>query len=370
MFTILGQKIGKKRNVSLIILVATILLIPLFANQVSCSSETQESIASAFIREALPLDLSRYKTTIVYNPILNAADCTLISGQSTLTVKIYFQNNNIGGCNLYTNGTILYDKQYADMTDVAASFLQKYQTFSRHDSTELTSALHAVDSTKNSTALSGNTTITVLRISSARSLGSATNKIEYTRFAWTWAIQGVNYPIMSISFMNGAFYGFTDTRGIYSIGDTTVNVSEQQAIAAAMESLKTYSYDIEGSPVSGFEVNESRTVAQLTITTKNSTVWYPMWRVLVFLNHVYPGSVKAFSIFVWADSGSVFHIGFYDELGQPPEYYSYPETNDWNTLPEVDNPNPPMNTYAIIIAVSLTLLSIAGVGLFLKRKIK
>jgi hypothetical protein len=361
------------RNICVTVLICITAITAFGVFPVKCSGDSYTSMASSFIREALPIDVSKYNLTVTRNSVLqDAVDCTLKSENSVLIVNCYIQNNNLRGCNLYIkNGSIIYDKPYSNLADLAAGFLQKYQTLTGRDSTELISTLPSVDITGNSTAISGNTKLSVFTTENGNIIENETNKTQYTRLAWAWSIQGVNYPIMSISFKDGAFYGFTDTRGIYTIGDTTVNISEEQAIDAAMEYLKTYSYNAGGSPVSGFDVDENRTVAQLTCTTKNSTVWYPMWNVIVFLDHIYPGSVKAFSIAVWAKSGEVFHIGFHEELGQPPEYYSYPETNSLISPPNPDsqNPNPPLNTYLVIATVALTIAIIAIVAVIKKKTI-
>ena len=365
------NKVTKKICVTVLVCITALTAFAVFP--VKCSDDSFTSMASSFIQEALPIDVSKYNLTLTRNSVLqDAVDCTLKSENSVLIVNCYIQNNNLRGCNLYIeNGSIIYDKPYSNLADLAAGFLQKYQTLTGRDSTELMSTLNSVDTTENSTALLGNTKLSVLTTENGNIIENETNNTQYTRLAWAWTIQGVNYPIMSISFKDGAFYGFTDTRGIYTIGDTTVNISEKQAINAAMEYLKTYSYSVGGSPISGFDVDENRTIAQLTCTTKNSTVWYPMWNVIVFLDHVYPGSVKSFSIAVWANSGEVFHIGFYQEPRAPVEYYSYPKTNSLISPLNLDNKNPnlPLNTYLIIATVALTITIIATVAVIKKKTI-
>jgi hypothetical protein len=336
-----------------------------------CSSDPNKDIASEFIQNALPIDVSKYELTLVSHASLYAptVDCALKSEQSVLTVNCYFQNNALRGCNLYVkNGSIMYDKPYADLTDVATGFLEKYQTYSSRDSTEMINMLKGVDTANNSTTVLGNTKLTVIT--------KVDRVTDYTSLSWTTCIEGTDYPMVKVNFDHGVFYGFSDLQGIYTIGDTTVNTSKEQAINTAMEYLKTYSYTAGGSSVSGFDVNESRTEATLTCGVKNSSVLYPMWSVILFLDHLYPGSVRSFIVSVWAKSGEVNHIGFYQEPRAPVEYYSYPETNDLIPPPITDNSNSsplpkspfqPLTTYLLISGFALAIGAIVAVALVKKR---
>jgi hypothetical protein len=320
------------KKISVLTLVCIVSLTALQGLSVKCSSDLHVSIASGFIQSALPIERSKYNVTIYQGEVLNnyAVACLLQSEQSVLNVNCYIQNNILRGCNLYIkNGSIIYDKSYTDPADLAIGFLEQYQTYIGRASTELINTLRNVDAAKNLTEVSGNIKLTVLyKDSGGSAFSNKANGTTYTSFSWAWTIEGVDYPLMSVSFQNGDFYGFTDCRGIYTIGDTSVNTTKGQAINAAMEYLKTYSYEAtKDSFVSGFVVNENRTVAKLSCATKNSSELYPIWNVIVFLEHVYPGAVKAFSINIWAKSGEVFHIGIHQEPRAPVEYYSVPEVN-------------------------------------------
>ncbi|MBN1244291.1 hypothetical protein JXA31_01705 [Candidatus Bathyarchaeota archaeon] len=366
------------KNIYVTTLVCIAFLTSFQVLSVRCSSDPIEDLASEFIQNGLPIDISKYEMTLTPHASLyaSAVECTLKSEQSVLNVNCYFQNNTLCGCNLYLkNGFIIYDKQYANLTDAAIGFLEKYQSYIKRDSTELINVLRNVDTNKNSTAIKGNIKLTVIT--------KEDNVTEYTRFGWTWTVEGVDYPMMGVSFKNGAFYGFTDNRGLYTIGDTTVNTSKEQAINAAIEYVKTYSYVLsDGSLISGFNVDENRAVAKLTCAIRNSSVLYPMWNVVLFLDHVYPGSVNAFSIAVWAKSGEVFNIGIHKAPREPPMYYDPSmdptlDVNIWNPPPNIDtlnlspdesSPNPPPNTYLVIAAVALIIIAIIAV--FIKRRRK
>jgi len=336
------------------------------------ASDPHEDLILEFIQNALPIDISKYDVTLTRHGNTSIV-YALKAEQSVLALNCYIKNNILGGCNLYVkNGSIIYDKPYANITEVAIGFLEKYQTYIKHDSTEIINTLTNVDTTNNSTETVGNVKLIV---TAKDPMGT-----KYTNLEWKWTVEGVDYPMIRVTFENETLYGFSDSRGIYTIGDTTVNTSKEQAINAAMEYLKTYSYVVGDYHVSGFDVVEDRTVAKLTCGIRNSSVLYPMWHVILFLDHTYPGSINAFQIVLWAKSGEVFGIGDYTDISAPPKYYdpsmdpnrdeyssNQPlnlDASNWSL--EKSSPNSPLNTYLVIAAVALTIIAMA-VAVFIKR---
>ena len=301
------------------------------ANYVAGENGDHKSMVSNFLQNVLPIDISRYTTVLRDQNTTSDSFLTakLTSEQSIITINFYTRNSILSGFHLFVdNGSIIYDKSYSNLNDIAISFLSKYQSFSNLDSKEIIDTIPKIDTTKNSTQLEGNVKI-IITVQD----GTAEDSVgyKYVNFEWRRNLQGVDYPLIHVAFQNGALYSFSDFRNVYTIGDTTVNVSREQAISAAMEYVKTYSYALsDGSKVSGFKLNESRTEATLTCGTSNSTTLYPMWKVVLFLDHVYPGSVKAFSVAVWASSGKVFGISPYTERLAPPQYYD--QTRDPSTV--------------------------------------
>ena len=329
------------------------------------ASDAPTDLSSEFIQNALPIDISKYDVTLTRKSDTSVV-YTLEAEQNILTLNCDFQNNILRGCNLYIkNGSIIYDKPYADIVDVAIGFLEKYQTYSKRDSTELINILSNVDTTNNSTKTVGNVKLIV---TSKDAMGA-----KYANLEWKSTFEGVDYPVIRVAFENEAFYSFRDSQGIYTIGDTTVNISKEQAINIAIEYVKTYSYVVGAYHVSGLNVNESRTVAKSTCGIRNSSVLYPMWHVIVFLDRVYPGSIKAFQVVLWAKSGEVFGISPYVEPGSDPQYYDPsmdPQLDDIsrNLSLEESSLNPSLNTYLIIAPVALTI--VAMVAIFMKKRSK
>jgi len=100
-----------------------------------------------------------------------------------------------------------------------------------------------------------------------------------------------------------------ESRGTYAVGDTSVKVSKEEAINIAMEALTNYSYRMsEDWVVTDLKADEANAVAVLQTQTKESTVLYPIWSVILPLDEVYPGSVSELLVEVWAGTGEVRYV--------------------------------------------------------------
>lgn len=229
------------------------------------------------------------------------------SKDSIVNVICTFNDGVLYICQADTRkGSVITDKAYANTADAAKSFLEKYQAYSKLDSTEMIATLTNVDPIKNANITSGTLKLTVTH----QDL-SDTAFGDMISFHWVRTINGCEYLVAEVAFSDGAFYGFTDNRARYSIGDTTVNISKEQSIEIALEAVKNYSYRMSDDwIVSGFEVVEHQIIANLVPTTKEANILYPAWSVTLPLNGVYPGSVRELLVGIWAGTGQVFLVHY------------------------------------------------------------
>jgi hypothetical protein len=282
------------------------------------SIETAQETALTFIEDVLPIDSSQYEITLSNYGVPKLPDLGAFkqndANQEVLTYSLESKDSTVNViCTLYEGsvyicqagarkGTVIADKTYANTADAAKSFLEKYQTYSNLDSTEMIPMLTNVDPTKNTTVTSGNLKLTVTHQDLT---GTAFG--DMIGFRWVRTINGCEYLLTEVAFSDGAFSSFIDHRVRYSIGDTTVNISKEQAIETAMEYIKTYSYQMSGDYwISGFNITEEKTVANLIPTVREGNVLYPHWSVTLYLNQTYPGSVTSLLLGIWADTGEVF----------------------------------------------------------------
>ncbi len=152
---------------------------------------------------------------------------------------------------------------------------------------------------------------------------------------------------------NGLLQGLLDTRDVYSVGDTTVNISKEQAVDIAMKYLPSYSYEMpDHTFVSDFNITEDKTMTELVAFPIDSLELRPYWSVKLYLNQTYPGSVDGFTLYVWANSGEVFVCSTIATGGS-----AYPDSSDTVASPETANLPPPIAT-AAVIALGLAAASV------------
>jgi len=293
---------------------------------------TEQSKALAFIENVLPIDSSQYNIT--FKPPFSSnfsnnnglkitgsesliETYSLEAKDSSLTFICSFYEEALYQCQLGTDkGSIITDQTYANITEAAKSFLEKYQTYSSLNSTEMIAILSNVNTTQNPTIISGDLKLTVTHKDlTGTAFGDSIN------FRWVHTTNGCEYLLIDLTFKDGVFSGFIDHRPRYTIGDTAVNISKEQAITIAMEAIKNYSYRMsDDRVVTGFNVTENRITANLMPTVKEGNVLYPAWSVTLPLNGTWPGSVTELLVKIWADNGEVYlvHHQAYAQLNPKP----------------------------------------------------
>jgi hypothetical protein len=286
----------------------------------NASISTAEEKALAFIENALPFDSERYSVSLKNYGVTELPDLglaqpiygkqerltyTLESEDSEADVICTLQDGVLYMCSVYTHEGVFYSgREYSNVADAAVSFLQKYQPNSKIDSTEMLTTLTDVDPTENRIITSGDLTLIVTHKDlSGTIFGDTIN------FRWVRIINGCEYQLLYLTFRDGVFSSLIDSRQVYSIGDTSVNISREQAIEIALGAVKNYSYPMSNDwLISGFNVNENQITATSETRKVEGKVLYPIWSVLLPLDGVYPGSVRELLVGIMAGSGEVFLV--------------------------------------------------------------
>ena len=357
------------------------------------SISTAQEKALTFIENVLPIDSSQYNITLGNYGVPKLPDIglykqndvnreiltySLESKDSIVNVICTFNDGVLYICQASARkGLVVADKAYVNTADAAKSFLEKYEAYSKLDSTEMIAMLTNVDPTENMTIISGDLELTVTHQDLT---GTAFG--DMIGFRWVRIINGCEYLVAVVAFSDGAFYSFTDNRARYSIGDTTVNISKEQAIKIAMEHLKNYSYRISDEwVVSDFNVTEDKTVANLVPIVRESNVLYPCWSVILYLNQTYPGSVTSLLLGIWADTGEVFLCNYQAYGGSYPisdsdsGYIMSDDNSGFEDATTSSSPSPPENNeapmdlnMAAIIAVATIIIAVATTTLIVRKR--
>jgi hypothetical protein len=134
--------------------------------------------------------------------------------------------------------------------------------------------------------------------------GDADVSLMYTNNGTDFQAKSIN-----LIYNNNALTEFSDDWFLYNVGSTTVNISQSQAIEIAMNAVKNYSWNVNGTQVSNFQVLNSPVSAELypKPRTDNLTL-YPYWYVTLHLDKTYPGGVTEIGVGVWADTGQAVNI--------------------------------------------------------------
>ena len=280
---------------------------------------TQEK-GLAILNDVVGLDLTKYATEPKECPQSSYfgvvpqenVGYTLESNESKLKLVCTFRYGTLH--TMYVSeseGSPLMTESATSVLEMAKGFLSNYQTYSRNSFYgQLGLMLGKVDADKNLTKTSGNIKLEV------------TNSGDYKTFRWTYSYNGIGAECkcVALGYKNGFLKYFIDTWDLYKIGSTSINLSEKEAIAIAMERAKTYSWKV----VSGnntFEVKDFKVtkamMTQLVFCTSlyadrarsdNPLTLYPMWRIGVGLDKFYPGNVYGVYVDIWADTKEIRHV--------------------------------------------------------------
>lgn len=282
--------------------------------------------ALAFMENMLPVDLSRYSINLVNdstmygvplakddNRIINNLLYELTSKDSNLHISFTFEKDVMTACQITPlQGQIITNKQYANPLDAAKDFLERYQVYTKIDSSNLLAMLDNIDITKDSTITTENIKLTIHNFYFVG--------VDQVSFTWMQVINGVEYTGIHLTFDKiGVFLSFGDDRPLFTIGDTAVNISKEQAITIAIENLKFYSYDMpDGSIVKDFKVSKEN-IEAILVTVPVDYELRPYWDIRMLLDEAYPGNVHGITAFIDANTGEVISYsnmafgGIYDD---------------------------------------------------------
>jgi hypothetical protein len=309
------------------LLFATLFLMMLLSSSVyaalipngSAAELTASEKGLSILGDVVGLDLSKYAVTIKeYPQSYNSSylgvvpqtdiDYEFTTEGSTVKTLCTFANSHLQMLHVLENeGSPYVSKTAANPIELAENFLSNYEAYAE-DSLygELKSTLDNVDAGKNATKTVGNIQLEVI----------ANN--GYTTFKWTYAVDGVvaSSKFVSLGFNNSFLTCFVDNWQLYTIGSTSVNLSEKEAIAIALDAAKTHSWSLEldDDALETENFNESNvcwtnlifdgSLYADTTRSEDSLMLYPVWRVGIALNKWY-GQLYGITVDIWADTKEV-----------------------------------------------------------------
>jgi hypothetical protein len=299
---------------------------------------TTEEEALAFLEDVVMLDMTKYNVTVRtgfenYSTHwgvlpLGGARCNLESDDSKLRVSFRFENYTLTYCHLYVlAGSPLYTQPPpANFLERADAFLERYQDYlGTSDCQEMRNILSTITEEKNLTTTLDNVRFKLTKYSSSAKL------------RWHITFHGAEYTRLSFYFTRNGEFAFSDTRNLYEIGTTDLNVSREEAISIAREQAKYLPWKSgtgnETVEVTSYTIVDEPLGASLSTRCREPLVLYPYWSVTLYLDKVYPGNVIGFTFQIWADTGEIINGRLNTLMGGIPPQGSE-EPTDSNIIPE------------------------------------
>jgi hypothetical protein len=299
---------------------------------------TAEEKALAFLEDVVMLDMKKYNVTVrtsfenysTYWGSLYMEDvrCNLESNESKLRIGFVFENYTLTYFHLYVNkGSPLYalppSTNSLERTD---AFLGRYKNYlGTSDCQELRDILSTVTEEKNLT-----TTVDNVRF-------ELTKEPSKTKLRWDITYNGADYTRLGFSLRSNGEFIFGDTRNLYEIGSTDVDISREEAISIARERAKYLPWKSgmgnETVEVTDYTIVDEPLGASLSTRCREPLVLYPYWSVTLYLDKVYPGNVIGFTFQIWADTGEIINGRLNTLMGGIPPQGSE-EPTDSNIIPE------------------------------------
>lgn len=326
--------------------------------------------AFSFMEDIIQLDMANYNATLVVHNVdypddIDSIDLkredltyTLEYGESKLNVAFIFKNGILTWCKLYVlNGVPLYTQTSENILESVKSFVTRYKT--KRDTLylqQIRDTLDSIDELENIETTSDDIKFTVLIEDSD------------TRLDWSYMSDGIDFlgKSVSIRFNEGTFVMFKDNWDIYDVGSTQINISKEEAAKVAKEQAENYTLEVykgeEGLVEIEFNISDEPAKVELWTITRDSTLLYPFWDVVVDFDGVYH-RYYGIQVGIWADTGEVAYCHALSGLGGSQAEDS---TQAESTSQSGINSPPPLRLD--IVAVVSTIIIITALAMLVIKK--
>ena len=271
--------------------------------------------AMTIIKDVIQIDVSKYQATLESNTagirtdfggiIEEVFKYSLDNSQSSFELTLRFRNGHFSMFQLnqlegYPNYPPIYTQQQpTDALQAARALIQRYKSVMNDTYIDEAAQLLATASDTSGDQTLGNTK---LRIST---LGAdAEARLMYTA-------NGTDFEAKSlyVSFQNQIVKIFSDDWFLFKVGSTQVNISKDQAVLAAKNAAKAFSWSANGTQVTNFQIMDNPvSVVFYPFSRTDPLTLYPYWYVTLYLDKTYPGGVSDITVGVWADTGNIENI--------------------------------------------------------------
>ena len=285
-------------------------------NQQLLSWSPSANQAMTFIREVIQIDVSKYQATLESSTaetrpelgglIQEVFKYELVNSQSSFELTLRFRNdhfsmfqlNQLEGAPNYP--PIYTQPQSTDILQATKNLIQRYKSVVNDSYLDEAANLMAIANNTSGDQTLGNTKLSLSTLGA-----NADARLMYTS-------DGTDFGAKSlyVTFQNHIANQFYDDCFLFNVGSSQINVSKDQAVLAAKNAAKTFSWNDNGTRVTNFQILDNPVNIVLASHSKemNSLTLYPYWYVTLYLDKTYPGGVSQIAMGVWADTGTVENI--------------------------------------------------------------
>jgi DNA-binding transcriptional ArsR family regulator len=189
--------------------------------------------------------------------------------------------------------------QASDILQVAKDTLESYKVYSGDTYLdEMSRLLSQVTKVENTTITEGNLKLKITLTGNAE-------------FLWMYTTQGIDFSAKSVrmTFTNRVLIAMTDSYFLFTVANTNLNLSQEEAVTAAKNHVKTLTWVIDGQQTSGFSVQDQPVSVELAPHPRgNSVALVPYWYVVLHLDKTYSGGITQVSVGIYADTGEVADV--------------------------------------------------------------
>jgi hypothetical protein len=268
------------------------------------------------IRDIAQIDITRYQTTLLSSTVENRSDLGGIveeilrysfeTEESNIDLLLRFRNNHFSLFQLFLVegippfAPIYVQPQSTDVLEATRNLIERYRSISNGPYLEEVSSLLASANETNDEQILGN-----VKLKMTINPDSAEVLLMYTSNEF-----GFSAKSLRLLFQNHVLKEMSDDWFLYTVSDTQVNVSGEQAIQIARNAAKTFEWTtIEGVTVSNFTVLAEPVSAVFFPHPRTDLLTLvPYWYVTLYLDKEYPDGVNSITVGVWADTGEVANI--------------------------------------------------------------
>jgi hypothetical protein len=291
----------------------------LAASQQLLSAENQQLLSwgigtnkvANLLQDVAQIDTTQYTITLLSNTMQYRSDLgvaeeiikySLTSSQSNLDVDFRFRANHLSRYQLtmIESTPIFLQTQSNNILQIAKETLNRYKAY-QSDSylDEMSNVLSLVNQTQNLSITQGNLKLQI------------TISGDNTELLWMYTEKGLDFNAKSLrmDFQNNILTTLTDGYFLFTIANTNMAISQDNAVAIARNYAKTLTWNIDGKQVTGFNTQEQPVSAQFVPHPRgNSVALVPYWYVILRLDKVYSGGINEVTVGLYADTGEVENV--------------------------------------------------------------